>query len=154
MQTGGLLVHGLRPGEPPEGELDGDIGIGWNEAGAQDGIAAGRGNQDRRHNTEHEPLNILVFPWAEGDQRPKKARDPHSALRSTNEITRHAGRGDIDKANKHYGARVVSRSGGPSAGRLGHQACDDPAGITVANRSVAHQSLNRSALSSEYRTVC
>src|SRR5215467_4960533 len=65
--TGGLLVHGLRPGEPPEGELDGDIGIGWNEAGAQDGIAAGRGNQDRRHNTEHEPLNILVFPWAEGD---------------------------------------------------------------------------------------
>src|SRR5262249_37540163 len=44
-----LQVHGLRPGEPPEGELDGDIGIGWNEAGAQDGIAAGRGNQDRRH---------------------------------------------------------------------------------------------------------
>jgi hypothetical protein len=36
----------IGPGETPEGELDGGIGIGRNEAGAQDGVAAHRVSQD------------------------------------------------------------------------------------------------------------
>ena len=36
-------LQSIGPGETPEGELHGGIGIGRNEAGAQDGVAARRG---------------------------------------------------------------------------------------------------------------
>ena len=45
MRTASLLISRLilHPGKPPDGELDGSVGIGGNEAGAQDGVAARRG---------------------------------------------------------------------------------------------------------------
>jgi len=51
----------IGPAETPEGELDGGIGIGRNEAGAQDGVAARRVSQDCRHDAEHEPSKHLSF---------------------------------------------------------------------------------------------
>jgi len=41
-------LQSIGPGETPEGELHGGIGIGRNEAGAQDGVAAQPGLSPRR----------------------------------------------------------------------------------------------------------